>query len=66
MDSPPTPLHGNHLTRLNSLDDRVLDRFIERFAESFSSVQATAVVEFRDAVDRFSNASSDLEAIVSV
>jgi hypothetical protein len=38
---------------INMLDDSVLNGFIERFEGSFSPLQAKAVVEFRDEVDRY-------------
>ena len=38
---------------ISMLDDSVLNGFIEQFGESFSPVQASAVVEFRDEVDRY-------------
>ena len=48
---------------INTLDDYVLDGFIEQFAESFSPAQAKAVVEFRDAVDRYCGTTpQDLDA----
>jgi hypothetical protein len=42
---------------INTLDDCVLDGFIEQFAESFSSAQAKAVIEFRDEVLHYCEAT---------
>jgi len=38
---------------INMLYDSVLNGFIEQFGDSFSLVQATAVVGFRDEVDHY-------------
>ena len=42
---------------INMLDDSVLDGFIEQFEESFSPVQAKAVIDFREEMDRYRMAS---------